>query len=163
MSSKLELNSLLVNLEARFQKAIVQEAFPKAADVIAEKAKAAMIPMLPDGIASGTRARQTDDVRKKFRYHMNRNVSIKPLMDREGVARLVGVEKKVGQVNFDMGEKAKKIGRLHVLWGKRLAKPPLRVQRQEYQDIPDKIHNQMAEIAERIAIEEVTKAMRGLQ
>ena len=162
MAAKLVLNPILADLETRFQSALVKRAMPIAAKQISELAQAKFIAMVSDGIASGTRAKQTDRVRRRFKLHMNREVKIKPILGPTGVASVTGVDKKVGQVNFDMGEKAKTTGRLHVLWGKAFAKPPLRIQRQEHQDIPLKIQAEMESVATSIITAEILKALGNL-
>lgn len=163
MGTKLELSPLINSLENEFQKRLVQEAMPRVSDQIAVAAQASMIRRLPDGIASGTRAKQTKAVRAKFRYHMNKQVRIKPLFDRTGVARLVGVETKAKQINFDMGKKAKTVGRVHILWGKGPAKVNPRIQRQEHTDIPAKVKAEIETYARQIAIAEILRAFGGIR
>lgn len=131
VNMKMDMN--LDNKAYTFQKTLVMTVLPRALDKAAVVIKAAMLPELPDGIESGTRALQSEKSRTRFPGRMKDQVRRKLISDNTGVLKIVGVGSKAKHVNFDHGDKAKSIGRVHILWGKKAAEPPLR---RQLDDIP---------------------------
>lgn len=120
----------------RIQRTLTHSVLPRAMTKAAALVKRVMIPKLPDGVASGTRAKQTERVRAQFDQHMKDNVGTKLVSDSAGVLKIVGVTNKALQVNFDHGDKAKTVGRHHILWGKKEHTPAYR---RQMQDIPAQV------------------------
>jgi hypothetical protein len=91
---------------------------------------------------------------------MREEVETKLIKDAGGVLAISGVTGAAMHVNFDFGEKAKTVGREHILWGKGHANPPMRIQRQELQDIPGQVRTEVDPRAASILNSEVTKAIQ---
>ncbi len=111
---------------------VLPRALEKAGAVVARAIK----PELPDGEKSGTRALQSESAAKRFPTHMKDHVRRKLVSDATGVLKVIGVSAEAKHVNFDHGDKGKSVGRVHVLWGKALRKPPGGPLRKQLRDIP---------------------------
>lgn len=156
-SAKLSMDPFYNRMTKSFQVAIVDKALPAASQRMEPLAKEAFERLLPDGTES--RKKQSKDVRRAFPHKMRENVRIKRLKDDRGVAFIAGTTVKVGQTHFDMGEKAKTVGRVHKLWGEELAENSPRIQRQQYQDIPEKVSQELEPVAEAIVLQEIMRIM----
>lgn len=95
---------------------LVRKILPPILRQVVPRIRSAIIGKLPDGQASGTRAKQTAKVAAAFPKHMKDHVEDKQIADSVGVLQLVGVSSSAKQVNFDHGEKALSTGRRHILW-----------------------------------------------
>jgi hypothetical protein len=157
VSVELTFTPLYKNLVEKFERAIVHEGFAAADAVLAPIAQAEFIRRLPDGTES--RKKQSKTTAARFPNHMKQHVRIKRLRDRLGMASIIGTTTEVGQTHFDFGKKAKTTGRVHILWGKRPANPPSRIQRKELQDLPEQVGNHIASIAENVVIAKVSEAI----
>lgn len=151
-------------MEQVMQRKIPEEALQKGAKVI----QAHLEKRVPDGWASNngdppSRSLQTEAVRNRFPLHMKDHVGIKTISDEFGVLKLVGVQTKVGQVNFDFGDKAMKgEGRHHVFWGREAALPPTPRYRRNLEDIAAEVRGQIAAEVGRLVIQDVIEKIEDL-
>lgn len=155
------LDKIIADIEVNTPRVIIDKALPPALTKISTLAAETMRPMLPDGVASGTRAKQSKNTKKKFPYHMKDRVKVKLVKDAFGMLAISGVDRKASHVHFDFGKKAKSTGRKHILWGRRPAKVPFRVQRQELQDIPGRVLTAIEPQREAILAAEIIKALQN--
>jgi hypothetical protein len=140
----------VVNLPDTAQRNLITKILPHAlgrAVPVVREALVSKITALANGTATGTRERQSARTKAKFRYHMKDRVRVKSVDDKAGVLKIVGVDNKAGQVNFDHGDKAKTTGRVHKLWWidgvrEKYATPKLRKQTQ---DIPRMVYYEVGE------------------
>lgn len=155
------LDKLLKKVEQKVPSAIIDKAMPPAMSAISAIARQSFEAKLPDGVASGTRALQSKATAAKFPNHMKDEVETKIIKSDYGILAISGVGRGGIHVNIDFGDKAKTVGREHILWGKAHANPPLRVQRQELQDIPRRVRDEISQVAEGIIDAEVVKAIQN--
>jgi hypothetical protein len=155
------LNKLVTDIEKSVPRAVIDQALPPAIHEISDLARESFRSKLPDGVASGTRALQTATTAERFPGHMKEEVETKIIRDGDGILAISGVTRNAGQVNFDFGEKAKTVGRRHILWGRGPANPPMRIQRQELQDIPGRVRDEVEPKAANILNTAVTKAIQS--
>jgi hypothetical protein len=106
----------VVNLADRVQRNLVTKILPQAIGKAVPVVRDSIKRHLPDGVSTGTRAKQSAKAKARFKYHMKDRVKAKMVSDVSGHLRIVGVDEKAAHVNFDHGEKAKTIGRVHKLW-----------------------------------------------
>lgn len=154
------LDKLLKKIEQTVPRTVIDQAMPPAVTAISAVARESFAAKLPDGVASGTRALQSNATAARFPNHLKDEVETKIIKSGYGILAISGVGRGGMHVNIDFGDKAKTIGREHILWGKGRANPPLRIQRQELQDIPRRVRDEVAPIAEGIINTEITKAIQ---
>jgi hypothetical protein len=167
LNYKITFNQAAIDKINELPKKIVEEIFPRVATRIVAPMKASIVAKLPDGQASGTRAKQSAKTRARFPHEvqLKNNVGRKTIRDTTGFLLIVGVSSKARHVNFDHGEKAKKgIGRLHKLWwidGKHevYATPKLRKQTQ---DIPLIVREEFQGTISKMLLEEIGKEVAKL-
>lgn len=164
--SKIEVKQSAVDAITSLDRTIREKVFPRVLAKVAAPIKASMVAKLPDGQASGTRAKQSKKTRARFPHSitLKRNVGRKTISDTLGVLLLTGVTTKAGHVRFDHGDKAKTTGRVHKLWwidGVRevYATPMMRKQSQ---DISLLVHNEFAPKIERIVVDELRSELRRI-
>lgn len=154
----------VMEMERIMQRKFPEEALQKGAKII----KGHLEKRVPDGWASKdgdppSRALQTETVRNRFPLHMKDHVGIKTISDQYGVLKLVGVQTKVGQVNFDFGDKAmKREGRHHVFWGHEAALPPTPRYRRNNEDIAAEVRNQVAAEVGRMVLQDIKDKIEDL-
>jgi hypothetical protein len=159
-----ELIATIIEMEKVLKRKIPEEALSLAVKPI----KAKLEVRVPDGWQSNdgdppSRALQTEAVRNRFPLHMKDHVGIKTISDDGGTLKLVGVETKVGQVNFDFGDKAmRREGRHHVFWGKEAALPPTPRYRRNLEDIAAEVRNETAEQVGRLVTQYVKQKIEDL-
>ncbi len=152
------LNSFIAKLDTRVPKELMTEVAPKVSRLLIQKAARIIRDKLPDG----DRSLQSRKSRERFPYKLRDRVRYKIIKDNSGILAIAGVDYRGQHVRFDFGNKAKSAGRTHVLWGKRLATPPNRVQRKELQDIPQQVKVEMAPVIEQVLREAVFKALSNV-
>jgi hypothetical protein len=156
------LTPLVDRLAVEIRQQLLQEAIPPAAKMIAAKAADIFRSKLPDGVASGTRAKQSAKSRARFPYHMRGTVRTKAIQDNAGILVISGVDSKGRHVRFDFGKKAATVGREHILWGKGPANPPMRIQRKQLQDIPGQVKREIGPIADATIRSAVLRALQNV-
>lgn len=159
----LQISPEVVALADTVQRNLVDKIIPRGVIKVVPVVRAAIIRHLPDGRASGTRAKQSEKSETRFPHAMKSRVRVKTVRDPAGVLKIIGVDRKAGHVNFDHGEKAKSRGRLHKLWavkGKevRFATPKLRKQTQ---DIPRIVESEVGAQVLNTVEEEVRRAVQS--
>ena len=141
---------------------LVQEQISPALRRCVPLMRRALLRHLPDGRASGTRALQSAKSRERFPNHMKDHIASKQVKNAVGALQMVGLKSRVvAHVNFDHGDKAKTLGRKHVLWGApwdaNRAKPPA-LRRQMY-DIPERVANEVRDQCIQIVVDAIAKGI----
>lgn len=143
MRVEMTIDPAIVKIADTVSRNLQNKILPKALDAAAKMVIPALIAELPDGRQDdgrgyGTRELQSRKSKERFPTHMKEQVGVKRFRAKRGaVLRIVGVKARsatgvgAGHVNFDHGEKAKSIGRTHILWGKGPAKVNPRVQKKD--------------------------------
>lgn len=162
----LRVDPSVLNLGERLSRKMLEGPLPRALAKVGKIAIAAIKVELPDGDLPGpngqppSRTKQTEAMQARFPTKLKNNVRQKiAASDKTGVLQLVGVTSKAKHVNFDFGDKAKTIGRRHVLWdatGQRVTTPE---RRKQTQDIPAKVKLIVAPQAQAIVVAELKSAL----
>lgn len=164
LTNKITFDQRAIDYIEGLPKKMLDEVFPRVVGRVVAPMKASIVAKLPDGQASGTRAKQSRKTRDRFPHsiQMKNNVGRKTIRDTTGMLLIVGVRSEAGHVNFDHGDKAKKgVGRLHKLWWidgvrEKYASPPLRKQTQ---DIALQVRTEFEGKISKILIDEISKEL----
>lgn len=184
MGASIKVDVAALNLGQRINKKMLSVVLPRALQKAGRVVAVALRSRLPDGVKSGTRAKQTGaggqwvdadrwqggrwasrtNIAARFPEHMRDNVVQKlGASDTTGTLQLVGVSGRAKHVRFDFGDKAKKgVGRRHLLWSPKGKEPPV-VHTPEYrrqkQDIVAEVTLLAGPRAADIVIREIRKAV----
>lgn len=161
IKSTVKINQAATSFIDSLPDRLLNEIYPKVVARVERPIKASIKAKLPDGQASGTRAKQSKKTQLKFPHakQMRKNVGRKTIHDSLGTLILIGVTREASHVNFDHGEKAKTVGRVHKLWwvdgiNEQYANPPLRKQ---IVDIPLQVRTEFEGTISQTFIEEIKR------
>lgn len=155
-----KLAALHDNVQGRLVKKVIPKAIAKAVPLVRQ----AILSKLPDGqTGDNTRSKQSAKSRRRFPTHMKDHVGVKKLNNQRVAMSIVGVTSKAKHVNFDHGDKAKTVGRVHKLWwidGKHevFHTPKLRKQ---HRDIPKLVQAEVGDRVLSIIEAELTNASKN--
>lgn len=165
VSTTVRINPELSAMIDQVQKKLVLEVLPNALRLASVPVDDAVVAKLQEhdsrnpkpGSPQGTKAKQSKITRARFQYHMVDRVRTKLVKDDYGVLAITGVDDKGRHARIDHGDKAKTVGRNHIMWGKRPDPPILRRQKQ---DIPLQVEAETKDTVVRIVGESIKRAVQ---
>lgn len=136
---------------------IVRKVFPQVIKPLIAPIRKDMARALQDSNKTGSRKKQSKEVKAAFPYKLNKQVRSKRVQDELGVLQIIGVRAPEGNlVNFDYGDEALTTGRNHILWGRR---PKPQRLRKQIRNIPLEMEAKYADPFRTAFVREMKKAV----